>query len=58
MEINHKLNIWDNYLISDPLFSPFGLVKQKLQHLIIGQFWQYLQMTTARKPLMGYGKKP
>ena len=52
IKINHTVKICNHYLISDQLLSPFGLVKQKLQHLSIRQFWPKLQTTTAHKPLM------
>jgi hypothetical protein len=45
-----------HYLISDPLLSPFGHAKQKLQHLSRRRFWPNLQTAAARKPFMGYGK--
>jgi hypothetical protein len=55
MEINSTLKKNIHSLISDPILSPFGHTKQKLQHLGISQFWPKLQKTTARKPLTGYG---
>jgi hypothetical protein len=57
MENFYTIKNYIHYLIFDPLFSPFGHAKQKLQHLGISQFWPKLQKTTARKPLMGYGNK-
>jgi hypothetical protein len=45
-----------HYLISDPLLSPFGHAKQKLQHLSRSRFWANLQTAAARELSMGYGK--
>jgi hemolysin-activating ACP:hemolysin acyltransferase len=33
MEINYTVIKYNHYLIFDPIFSPFGHARQKLQHL-------------------------
>ena len=53
MEINYTVINCNHYLIYDPLFRPFGLANQKLQHLRRSQIWPNLHITTTRKPLMG-----
>jgi hypothetical protein len=45
-----------NSPISDPLLSPLGNAKQKLQHLSRMRFWPKLQTAAVSKPVMGYGK--
>jgi hypothetical protein len=44
-----------HYSIFDPLFSPFGHAKQKLQHPSRRRLLPNLQMAAARELFMGYG---
>ena len=54
MKYFDKIKSYNHYLISDPVLRPFGNAKQKLQHYGTSQFWPNLQITTTRKPRVGY----
>jgi hypothetical protein len=56
MEKFYTVRNYIHYLIYDPLLSPFGNAKKKLQHLSRRRFWPNLQMAAARKPFMDYGE--